>query len=220
MDPHAGTPSVQCAVCNTPLKAEDERCPACDFARPDAGWPELEQADADRLFGVDAEPASSVSLQLPRAIAPRIADGRIELGAPPSIPLAPDDYDEELLEFGEDSDPVGFTLEPSAAGAELEPPRALRVRVVPAAEDHQDEPDVVVPLAAQAEVPSAPAVPGAALERGAIFAARYRIDELVESHGTYRSYLAVQEPMVRRVQLTVLGDPPPVPVQSSTGTNT
>ena len=206
MEPQPGTHDVQCAVCHTPLKPDAERCPACDYARPDGGWPVHESVDADRLFGVDADPYSPVALQLPRAVAPRVADGRIELGAPPSLPLAPDDPEEELLEFGEDSDPVGFVLAPEAPGPAAAPPRALRVRVVPAEGDQRDEPDVVVPLAAQVEAPSAPLERGLPLQRGAIYASRYRVDEVLEAHGTYRSYLAVQEPMVRRVQLTVLGE--------------
>jgi len=207
VDPEAGTLAVQCPVCNTPLKTVAVQCPACGHARPDAGWPEVESSDTDRLFGVDADPISPISLQLPRAVAPRISDGRIELGAPPSEPLSGDDeLEDELLEFGDDSDPVGFTLEPDVASDALHAPRALRVRVVPVAGDQVDDEDVVVPLASQPETPSEPVEPGAALTRGAIFASRYRIDELIEVHGTYHCYLAVQEPMVRRVQITVLGE--------------
>ncbi len=207
MEPHADAESVQCPVCSTPLRNSAERCPACDYPRPDAGWSRAEITDADRLFGVDAEPASPVALHLPRAIAPRVSDGRIELGAPPTGPLEPDqpDLEEELLEFGEDSDPIGFTLDPQATEAPAAP-RALRVRVVPAAPGKADDPDVVVPLGAQPEEPTAPVEPGVRLERGAIYASRYRIDDLVESQPGYRTYLAVQEPMVRRVHLTVLGD--------------
>ncbi len=207
MEADADTPAVHCTVCGTPLKADAERCPACDYARPDAGWPSEDPVEADPLFGVDAGPISPVSLQLPRGAASPGSDSRIELGAPPALPLPEEDDGEddgELLEFGEDSDPVGFTLD-----GNLEPvpsPRALRVRVVPAAGDQIDEPDVVVPLQAQPEAPVAPRERGAPLERGAIFASRYRVDELIESHGAFRSYLAVQEPMVRRVHLSLLGD--------------
>ncbi len=206
MHPHAAADPVQCPVCSTPLKDSAERCPACDYPRPDAGWPRAEISDADRLFDVDAEAASPVELHLPRAIAPRISDGRIELGAPPSAPLEPDDSDleEELLEFGEDSDPIGFALDREAAEAPASP-RALRVRVVPAEGGRPDAPDVVVPLQAQPEEAGVPVATGAPLQRGAVYASRYRIDELLETHPRYRCYLAIQEPMVRRVQLTVLG---------------
>jgi hypothetical protein len=207
VDADVDSPAVQCAVCGTPLKPSDEACPACDFARPDAGWPLAVDHERDSLFEIDADPISPVSLQLPRAVPPRISDGRIELGAPPDLPLPaddPTDEDDELLEFGEDSDPIGFTLDSELASAPA--PRALRVRVVPVAGDQVDEPDVVVPLQAQPDTPVVPRDRTAALERGAVFASRYRVDELIETHGAYYRYLAVQEPMVRRVHLAVLGD--------------
>ena len=207
MDADVGTPAVQCAVCGTPLKPEVERCPACNYARPDGGWPQAGDPETDSLFEIDANPISPVSLQLPRAVPPRISDGRIELGAPPDLPLPADesdDEDDELLEFGEDSDPIGFTLDDEVASVPT--PRALRVRVVPAAGDQVDEPDVVVPLAAQPEAPAPTRERGAVLARGDVFASRYRVDDLVEEHGSFRRYLAVQEPMVRRVHLALLGD--------------
>ncbi len=155
---------------------------------------------------MDALPVSPVRLELPKAVEPRLAPTGIQLGAPPQEPLDmdDDDQDDEVLELGEDSDPIGF----EALGAEIEDdeptaaPRTLRVRVVPAAGGQQDAPDVVVPLSSQAVDEVDAAMPGP-LERGSVFAGRYRIDEPIETLGSCHSFLAIQEPMVRRVRLMV-----------------
>ncbi len=206
MGPDLETKTVQCVVCGTPLDPSEPSCPACEYGRPPGGWPELDSAEDDSLFEVDANPVAPVALQLPRSLPPA-SDGRIELGAPPDLPLAfeEDQPDEELLEFGEDSDPVGFALPEDHDSLDVPHPKALRVRVVPKTGGQVDEPDVVVPLQAQVAPVRAPSDP-VTLEPGAAFASRYRVDELLEEHGSCRNYLAVQEPMVRRVQLTVLGD--------------
>ncbi len=195
------TSPVHCPSCGVRLEPTLELCLSCGEPRPAGGWP----------AGIATEPLSPVELQLPRAVAPRIEEESIQLGAPPAGILQSDGAEEgeagELLEFGEDSDPVGFVLPADDfTGEEAGPPKALKVRVVPAAGDQVDEPDVVVPLQAQAEPSGAPAALGVVLERGAIFASRYRVDEVLDELGGLRAYLAVQEPMVRRVHLCVLGD--------------
>ena len=171
---------MQCRQCSSILDSSDSRCSACGLERPAEGW-----------------------IPLPEAV---IAPNRPQVSLPPA-PSAP--LDEEDVEDPDTEDeaqvPVPTLDEfddeiPTAVGR----PGTLRVRVAPRDEDDEEDDSGVVVALPEWKEGGLAAHAGRDMESGRIFARRYRIDERLAGYANASDYLAVQEPMVRRVVLTVL----------------
>lgn len=173
-----------CVRCLVPVALDTARCPACGAQRPEEGWIAMEgpaelalphavptsgYEDQDEDAGPMEASFSPIVLELPRPGEHHSFEPPLDAGAAEVLDeLEMPDFDAD--DYDDSSDPTGLSMQDDVPAA-----GRLRVRVVPAAIEQADEPDVVVaPQARPAEVaPAVLAIPVASAAADTLFAQRY-----------------------------------------------
>jgi hypothetical protein len=228
--------TLTCFGCRAPVNAKLTTCPICGVRRPPEGWRDEGAAEQ----GLEAPPAPDneaddesetsagmgLVVRLTKAPAgqaaapPTPAEPHLRI-APFQRPLdGPDSVDEEELEILDDPDE-------DTQGEDMSAPVAatpLQIRVGAPREDPTDEVSVeqlgaasfaATPTEAEATLDEDEPLAWRALPVGLTVLGRYRIERQMVDPSPYASYVSVQEPMVRRVVLTLMSGADVLPESSA-----
>jgi eukaryotic-like serine/threonine-protein kinase len=212
------TQTLTCFGCRAPVNAKLTTCPICGVRRPPEGWRDEGAAEqglaAEEPDDDESETSAGMGLvvRLTKAPAPGqlapLAEPRLRIAPIQRPPDGPQSLDEEELELMDepDEDTQGEDISAHAAVP-------LQIRIGTPREEPTDE-VASAPLGAatvstaepSAEPPVAVDAPLAwqSLPEGFTVLGRYRIERQIAEPSAYASYVAVQEPMVRRVVLTLM----------------
>ncbi len=214
-----------CGGCGAVVDTEDERCRACGMQQPEKGWVTLpedgpppddwdDEAETRIAAIPDPVPTSAAPATIVIPPAPMAPDGALTAFSEDDLErldgddLTPideeDEDDDDSYEYVDDEDSGDYE---SVDDPQTNTARPIRVRIAPQMlqsgdEEEEEENDSVA--AYSEELLEATADKPLNLERGVIYAGRYRVTEKIGLHGNVARFLAIQEPMVRRVVLRVL----------------
>ena len=203
---------------------KDERCRACGMQKPEGGWVSLpedgplpdewDDAEDTRIAAIPdpvpepIAPSAPAMIVIPQATA--AGDALVALSEEDFEDLSEEDSQDEDSSIEDDSDEYTYDDE-SVDDPHTNTARPIRVRIAPQMsiieedddEEYEDEYDDSVAAYSEELVEASIDAP-LNLERNTIYAGRYRVTEQIGEHGNVARFLAIQEPMVRRVVLRVL----------------
>ncbi|MFZ5476521.1 MAG: protein kinase domain-containing protein, partial [Myxococcota bacterium] len=179
---------MECGECGHMLDADDASCDKCGHERPPSGWTALSQPRV-RLVAVPNPP--SIGEMAGDTTGFQVVDEEAAAVPEPTFHTAP----------SQPSRPSASS-HPSQAGI----PLRLRMRALPAADEPTEDLDAFDLLGDErgGAVPARLGQDDGGLAPGKTYAGRYRVEEVLPGGPGADRFAAVQEPLVRRVVLTVL----------------